>query len=184
MTDEILMDLLCRDAEAGMCALMEAYMKLVCHVVRGRLDGLCPAEDMEECVSDVFCAFFRQRATIDLRRGSIKSYLCAMARNLAADVARARRREPETVDADAEALAGWLSDGLTPEEEVLERERREALSRAIGMLGDPDREIIVRKYYLDEPSRTIADRLGMSVSAVDTRAHRALEKLRRELEEN
>lgn len=39
-------------------------------------------------------------------------------------------------------------------------------------------EIIVRKYYLLESSKEIADRLQISVNAVDIRIHRALKKLK------
>ncbi|MBQ7060184.1 MAG: RNA polymerase subunit sigma-24, partial [Clostridia bacterium] len=53
------------------------------------------------------------------------------------------------------------------------------LFTAINGLGEPDREIVVRKYFLNEPSKSIAKRLDMSVSAVDTRTHRALKKLKK-----
>ena len=49
---------------------------------------------------------------------------------------------------------------------------------AIKDLGELDSEIIIRKFYLSEPSKKIAKKLGMTVSAVDTRTHRALKKLR------
>jgi len=45
-------------------------------------------------------------------------------------------------------------------------------------LGEPDHEILIRKFYLLQPSKVIAEKMGMSVSAVDTRTHRAIAKLR------
>ena len=41
-----------------------------------------------------------------------------------------------------------------------------------------DSSILIRKYYLGQSSKTIAEELGMSVSNVDTRTHRAIMKLR------
>jgi RNA polymerase sigma-70 factor (ECF subfamily) len=53
---------------------------------------------------------------------------------------------------------------------------------AIEALGEPDSSIIFRKYYYGESSETIAKRLNMTESAVNTRTHRALKKLRELLE--
>ena len=49
------------------------------------------------------------------------------------------------------------------------------------MLSKPDREIIVRKFILGQSSKEIAAILGLSVSNVDTRTHRAIKKLKKEL---
>ena len=45
-------------------------------------------------------------------------------------------------------------------------------------MGHPDSDIMFRKYYLGQSSKTIAEKLNMTVSNVDTRAHRAVERLR------
>lgn len=42
-----------------------------------------------------------------------------------------------------------------------------------------DSSIIIRKYYFGESSKKIADALNLTVSNVDTRMHRALNKLRK-----
>ena len=49
---------------------------------------------------------------------------------------------------------------------------------AIKNLGEPDSSIIFRKYYYGESSEKIAEILDMTPSNVDTRAHRAIKKLR------
>ena len=173
MDDQSLLALLREDPERGLSALMERYLPLVAALVRGRLDGVCPRADMEECVSDVFSQLYLQRNDIDLSRGTIKAYLCAIARNKSADVRRAAGRYdplpegwdvPEE-DSDAETL-------------LLRRERRQAVVQAVLRLDNTDREIIVRKYFFRQPSAAVAKEMGMTVSAVDTRTHRALKKLR------
>ena len=45
-------------------------------------------------------------------------------------------------------------------------------------MGSPDAQILIRKYYFGQGSKEIAGELGLSVSDVDTRTHRAMEKLR------
>ena len=64
------------------------------------------------------------------------------------------------------------------EDDAIAAETRREVFRAVRALGQPDTEIIMRKYYLGQPSREIAAAMHMSVSRVDTRAHRAVARLR------
>ena len=57
-------------------------------------------------------------------------------------------------------------------------EQKKKLLEAVKSLGSPDSEIIVRKYYMGESSKEIAEKLSLTVNAVDTRTSRALKKLR------
>ena len=72
-----------------------------------------------------------------------------------------------------------LADAASLEGDFEDRERRRELIEAVKALKDPDREIIVRKYYLAQSSADIASALGLTVSNVDVRAHRAIHKLRK-----
>ena len=65
-----------------------------------------------------------------------------------------------------------------PEDEAESRERRQELLSAIDALENTDREILLRKYFMSQNSKDIARIMHMTVSAVDTRAHRAVKKLR------
>ena len=175
MTDTELLLQLYRDPDAGFAALIDRYAGLLLSVVRGVLDGWSPSE-IEECVSDVFTDFYINRDRVDLSRGSIKGYLCAAARHDALDLLRkSGRRRTEALDED-------LSDGgASVEEQLIECEQREDLLRALETLENPDREIIVRKYYLHQSGKTIAAAMGMSEGNVNVRTHRALQKLREAL---
>ncbi len=82
-----------------------------------------------------------------------------------------------SLDADSTDRDAFRDD-FSVEDEIIDREMRRELVEAVNSLGEPDREIIVRRFYLDQPSRSVAEALGMTVSAVDTRLHRAVSKLR------
>ena len=168
MGDQELLDVLRRTPERGMAALMERYAGLVYAVVKRRLPGdlFCPA-DVEGCAADTFSEFYLDLGKYDLRKGSIRSWLCVIARHNAQDLVRRRYREAGVIPLDRELEAA--DDG--------------AVLEAVRGLGEPDREIVLRKYYLGEPTREIAARLGLTASNVDTRAHRAVEKLRGKLKE-
>ena len=71
-----------------------------------------------------------------------------------------------------------LTDDFSLEGDFEDRETRRALMDAIRSLGHPDRDILVRKFYLGQSSREIALALNLTVSNVDTRTHRAIQTLR------
>lgn len=180
MQDCELLDALRQTPERGMRLLMEQYAGLVCAVVRGRLPkGVFCEADVEGCAADAFSEFYLGLDRYNPEKGSIRSWLCVIARNKALDQLRQRYREADVLP---------LDEGLTDSEALLEsgleeRELRGVVLAAVEELPEPDREIMVRKYYLGESSREIAVRLEMSVSNVDTRSHRAIQRLRERLKD-
>lgn len=179
MRDTELLDLLRGDPEKGLKALMSQYGGLVYAVVRRNLpqSAFCDA-DAEACTADAFGDFYLELDKYDLSKGSIRAWLCVIARHNAVDLAR--RSEPVM---PLDEGINESSDGISLESELEGRELRRAVLSAVQGLGEPDREIILRKFYLGEPSKNIAARLCMSVSNVDTRTSRAVEKLRKSLKD-
>lgn len=179
MWDAELLDLLRGDPEKGLKALMSQYGGLVYAVVRRNLprSAFCDA-DAEACTADAFGDFYLELDKYDPSKGSIRAWLCVIARHNAVDLAR---RNADVLPLDEEMSAN--SDGTSLESELEGRELRRAVLSAVKALGEPDREIILRKFYLGEPSKNIAARLGMSVSNVDTRTSRAIDKLRKSLKD-
>ena len=179
MEDAKLLRLLRKDPNAGMEQLMNQYAGLVYAVVKGNLAGsCCISSDIEDCVADVFSQFYIGLSGYDPKRSGIKSYLCVIARNLAINVAKKRSREEGAVSLDNDAVRQIADDVWIDRELTEEALRREVLS-AVKALGEPDSGIIIRKYYFAESSKEIADALNLTVSNVDTRTHRALNKLRK-----
>lgn len=179
MEDPKLLRLLHKDPNAGMERLMDQYAGLVYAVVKGRLaESPRVSSDIEDCVADVFSQFYTHLSDYDPNRSSIKTYLCAMARNQASSVARRRGRDQGTVSLDDEASVLQLADDALIDNALAEEELRRKVFEAVKSLGEPDASILMRKYYFGESSKEIADALGLSVSNVDTRTHRALHKLK------
>jgi len=176
--DKKLLRLLQRDPDKGMGQLMNQYMGLVCAVVRGRLTGSsCVSTDIEDCVADTFSEFYMGLSDFDPTRACIKSYLCVLARHNAVDLLRRREKQAGELSLDDEDVFLHIS-----EEEALDEgadaELRGAVLQALRSMGEPDASILFRKFYLGETSKEIAAALGLSVSNVDTRTHRALHKLK------
>lgn len=179
MPDRELLELIQTSPEKGLKRLIAEYSGIVYSVIKNRLSSVCSREDIEECVSDTFASFYKSVSGFDPNKGSIKGYLCAIAKHRSSEVYLRCSTKARSVPLDE--VFDLSCEGAV-DDELVAAEARKRLIAAINRLGEPDREIIVRKYYLEEPSKTVAKRLGLKVSTVDTRAHRALKKLKKELE--
>ncbi len=180
MRDAELLTLLKNDPNRGIRIMTELYSGLVYSVVRGRLSEkeFCVA-DIENCVADPFTDFYLSVESFDPRRGSIQARLCVIAKNNAINLLRKRKMEREILP--LEVAENDLADDYTLEGDFSREETRRELLEAINALPDCDRKIIIRKFYLRQPSRLIAEEMGLTVSNVDVRTHRAIEKLRKRL---
>lgn len=76
---------------------------------------------------------------------------------------------------------GHPNDG-TPLEWLMRSEREELVRKALATLPARDAELLLLKYTQDWSYQQIADNLGLSFSAVQTRLHRARQRLRMELQ--
>jgi RNA polymerase sigma-70 factor (ECF subfamily) len=71
-----------------------------------------------------------------------------------------------------------------PERLLARRESAAQVARALALLDPRDREILALRYLEDLKLNEVADRLEMPLGSVKTRIHRALHRLRRELDDH
>ena len=178
MPDDALYQLLKTDPEAGMKALIDQYASMVYAVVRGKLfTPPFDRSDIEHCTADTFSEFYMELDKYDPERGSIKALLCVMARHNALDLLRRQQTVPCGPSLDGEDCPD-LADECSLEGDFENQETRLALINAIRTLGYPDRDILIRKFYLGQSAKEIAHALNLTVSNVNTRTHRAIQTLR------
>jgi RNA polymerase sigma-70 factor, ECF subfamily len=79
-------------------------------------------------------------------------------------------------------LRSWLLSDANVEKAVQNQERQDALQKALARLPAPDREVIVLRFFEELSSAEVAEILGCSTANVYVRLHRALGRLRREME--
>lgn len=174
MEDSQFLQLLSQDPNAAMEALIAQYAALVYAVVQGKLSGtVCLSSDIEDCVADVFSEFYMELDRFDPQKASIKTYLCVIARHNAADLLRKRKLRQGDISLDDENTPEMIFDS-NMEQSLLRRR----VFAEICRLGEPDKTILLDKFYFGHSSKVIAAKLSMSVSNVDTRTCRALQKLR------
>jgi RNA polymerase sigma factor (sigma-70 family) len=178
--DRALMERVQRGDEAALGGLMERWERPVKSVI-ARL-GL-NASEAEELAQETFVRVWQQREKF--RTGAeFRPWVFSIAVNLARNRLRWWRRRPEV------SLQEWTESESRDRSETrdkaygdgraeLERaERAIAVRAAIAALPTELREAIVLFEYEQMSQAEIAEVVGATVKAVETRIHRAREKLR------
>ena len=127
----------------------------------------------QDVTQDTFLKAFRFLQTYDLKR-RFSTWLYTIARNLCIDRHResVRRGEVDLDSVPAKALEGVPEPG-DPLTRLEDKERRERLLRALGVLPEKYRTPIVLCYMEGLPYQEIADILGISLNNTKIRIFRA-----------
>jgi len=127
--------------------------------------------DADDVTSETMEHAYRYRERYDPAKGEPMAWLIGIARNCVADLVASRER---VVDEPAPESA--------TEEMEEEAMRRLSLTRAVARLDERERELIALRYGADLTARQIAGVLGLRPNAVEVALHRALGRLRAELD--
>ena len=125
-------------------------------------------EDAEEIISDVFVVLWKNAEYIDLEKGSVRTYIATIARNLA--YKRLRKNIAITSLDEIEVAC----DKDIEKDCVV----HDAVWQAVMGLGEPDSEIFVRCYKYGERIRDIAKATGINVSTIKSKLSRGKRKLK------
>ena len=176
MNDERMITAIKNRSEAAINEVITKYSKLLWSVAGAVLNNIGSTQDVEECVADAFIYLWEQPEKYNPQRGKLKTWLSIIARTQAVNRCReiAKRNIVPLEDTD-------FIDQLGIVDTFLEAETRRALLAAVNALGEPDREILIRRYYYDQKPKEIALALDMSVKQVDNRLYQTKLKLREAL---
>ena len=174
MDDKKLVKQLKKRNEKALVVLVERYSAYVSTVIRNIVSGVLGESDIEEMTADVFMRIWS--SSDNLRAETLRSYMAAIARNLAID---RLRREHFTVALDEIELG----DGSDIESETERRLLAEELNRTLGEIEPRSRELLLRFYFYYEKIPQIAAEMKISETACKTALHRARGKLKKLLTE-
>ena len=168
-TDQSDSDGLARDARQGdrnaFEKLVRRYQRRVFALAYQHLRDPDEAQDLAQ---EVFVRLYRNLERYDPER-PFEPWFWRLAGNVAASYRRRRRATAELLDVAAAEVPG--------------REDAMPLEQALADLNEDLRLPVLLHYYLDLPLDEIADAMGLSLSAVKSRLHRARAILRRLLVE-
>jgi RNA polymerase sigma-70 factor (ECF subfamily) len=130
----------------------------------------------EDVVQEAFLNVWRQGATYDTRRGTVRTWLLTIVHHRAIDQMRSARSKSsaDTVIDDAMPLPA-KEDTWTEVVRGLEHER---VQQAMAALPPEQRQVVDLAYYGGFTQTEIAQRVGIPLGTVKGRMRLALDKLR------
>ncbi len=126
----------------------------------------------EDLVQDVVLRAWSAADGFDPSRASLRTWLFAIARNVAIDHGRRRAVRPATATDPASLEPGPVADHV---DDVL---RADIVARALQSLSRDHRAAIVETYLRDRPYDEVAAELGVPASTVRSRVFHGLRAMR------
>ena len=160
----------------------ELYKEIYKDLYRYALYSLGDAEDAKDAVSDAVLDGFRQRGTLQ-SRDHFRQWMFAILAN------KCRRKKREYVDRRAneqmkseepEDAEAWN----VPDEKAPDVSRNLWIRQLFFSLEEEERQILSLHLFAGYTSEEIGRLLGMKAATVRSKEHRALQKLRKEVEKS
>jgi len=170
VTDEALMRAVRGGDVARLGVLFERYHRPLFDFLARMTGDRAAAEDL---VQDVFIRVLKYRATFR-DEGSFETWIFRIARNARADWFKARRTTDDVLDESAD----YASPAIATDERLAHETEVARLERALLLLRDDKRELIILARYRGMKHEAIAELLGVEPGTVKVRIHRAVNELR------
>lgn len=157
--------------------LLDDFYGYVYIIVKNGVSIYLTDEDMEEIISDVFVAIWKNNErladTID-----VKAYLSGAAKNIIKNKYRKAELNFSISDYEQQIVC---NDNL--EEITEEKEQDDIIKECLKTLKKEEYETFIMFYYEAKTVKEIAERLNCSTSKVKVVLHRVRKKIKRNLED-
>ena len=179
MTDDDIIGRLFRRDESALHVVQGVYGKL-CYKLADDILGC--REDSEECVNDMLMRLWNSIPPNHPQ--NLEAYIVTMIRHLALDkyhVINAKKRGGKQFEAALEEIGDTLKSDEDMDDAVNQWELTKAIEQFLYSLPERTRNIFLRRYYMSESIKEIAERYDMSVSATKISLMRTRDKLQKYL---
>lgn len=172
VSDARLVTSIARYSEVALAEVYRRHGRAVYGLARRVLQDAAEAEDVTQ---EVFLRLWREPERFDPGRGSLRSFLLAVAHGRAVDVVRSSssRRAREARDAARTARAGY-----DMEHEAWDLALADQVATAMDELADEERRAIELAYFDGHTYREVARVLGQPEGTVKSRIRSGLRRLR------
>lgn len=171
MEEEKLIRLLKKYPSKGIYEVINQYQGYVHTIIANILGN--HQEDIEECASDTFIKVWNNIDKFEGEKGTLKGYIATIARNEAINCYHKLQKQKVI----------YLDEGMLPacEDillEIVKKEEQAIVEELILTMEEPDRSIMIRKYYFLESMKTIARYMQIDEKQVENRLYRTRKKLK------
>jgi len=138
----------------------------------------------EEVTQEIFLNIWLKAGSFNATRGAPRSWIMSVAHHKIVDLIRSRRRGLTMTDpAEYETLDLLPSGQISTEDEVEHNLERERIMKAMSVLPEAQREVLVLAYFEGYSQSEMAKKLGQPLGTIKTRVRLGMQKLRTVLEQ-
>ena len=174
MKDDKLVKLIKSRPNDGLNAAIDTYAPLVKTIV-ARIIGFDNKRDIEECISDVFVELWKSIDNFDNKKGILKNYLISISRNVAINYYRRKLNKHELIPIEENEI----DFDIDIDKDLYTSINKTIIQDTLDELGEPDREIFIRRYFLYESVNEIASNLDVNSKLVENKLYRGKAKLKK-----
>lgn len=150
--------------------LIEVYQSPVFNLAYRMLGN---ADEAEQAAQEAFIRAWTRLDSYDSAH-KFSTWLLSITSNYSIDQIRKRRAQLLSIDGPLPAHPALMSGGeASPEVQVVEDERQEAVQQLLNILPEDYRQAVVLRYWYDMSYDEIAEVMDTSVSAIKSRLFRA-----------
>ena len=138
----------------------------------------------EEVTQEIFLNIWLKAGSFNATRGAPRSWIMRVAHHKIVDLIRSRRRGLTMTDpAEYETLDLLPSGQISTEDEVEHNLERERIMKAMSVLPEAQREVLLLAYFEGYSQSEMAKKLGQPLGTIKTRVRLGMQKLRTVLEQ-
>ena len=163
-----------RSSAIDWSAVLAEHGRWLRTVIRARLGE---AQGVDEVMQEISLAAVAQRAPL-IDSGRVGGWLYRLAVRQTLLYRRSIGRRRKRVERYARSIDGRGRTEPEPLDWLVAAERDRLVRRAVDALPARDRELLLLKYTEGWSCRELAERLGLGITAVEGRLHRARGRLR------
>ena len=152
------------------------YSKLLWKIAASILINAASAQDVEECIADVFIYLWQHPEKYDPDKAKLSSWLSMIARSKAIDRYRQIVKKRE-LPIEEIAVENLICAEITENDA-----EKEKLLSCIEELDEKEKELIIRRYYYEQKPAEIAVVLDISKKQVENKLYYVKQKFKKMME--
>lgn len=172
MEEELVIKLKARD-ESAIDILYDKYFNRVYYYVKRILGEYGAKEDIEECVSDVFLALWKEINKFNDKRGSFDTFINVKTRTTALNLRRKLEKNAQRQVSNCIEDVGIPEiSSVSVEKWVFDKIGEADILQVINSFKEPDRTYFHLRYFMNYDIKEIVKAFNTTVSSVDNRLYR------------
>lgn len=158
--------------------LVNDYSNFIYKIVKNMTNNLFKNEDIEEIISDVLFAIWKNQTNINPKL-PLKPYVSGITKNLIKNKLR-NKKNNNIIYFDDDSFE--IKDEINLEELVQSNEKMKIIEQTLDRLGKENKKIFKMFYYNGMKAKDISKQLNLSEFNINTKLHRIRKKIKTNLE--